>query len=59
MSSWDDFRRWCFHGVREGLDSHDCHECQEIAKEVGDYEEGNTYCYVKDPRNKSVKKKRK
>lgn len=56
MSSWDDYRLTCFHGVREGLDSHPCPDCQVIAKAEGkDMSNGNTYIYVKDPSNKKEK----
>lgn len=27
--------RTCIHGVTEGLDYHDCAECQELAKSKG------------------------
>ncbi len=35
MGSWDDYKLVCMHGEREGLDSHDCAECQAIAKKLG------------------------
>ena len=35
MSSWDDYRLTCVHGRREGVDSHDCSECDAIAKKLG------------------------
>lgn len=37
----------CVHGIREGLDSHDCSVCQEIAKKCGyDTTNGNTYIFT-------------
>ena len=35
MTTWDDFKRTCMHGVREGLDDHDCSSCQEYGAEIG------------------------
>lgn len=56
MSSWDDYRLTCMHGIREGLDSHECPECYEIARELGyDLSKGKTYIFEKKPR-KSKKK---
>jgi hypothetical protein len=50
MSSWDDYRLTCFHGVREGLDSHSCLTCQEIARADGkDMTDGKTYIYQSVP----------
>lgn len=50
-SGWDDYRLTCMHGVREGLDSHDCDSCLILAKEIGeDTAGGRTYLYRKDPR---------
>lgn len=50
-SGWDDYRLTCMHGVREGLDSHDCGTCLALAKEMGeDTANGRTYLYRKDPR---------
>lgn len=49
--SWDNQRQTCRHGVREGLDSHDCASCAIIAKETGkDMSGGRTYLYLDDPR---------
>ena len=51
MHTWDDYRRTCIHGIREGLDSHDCPECYKIAKESGcDVSNGKTYLYTKKPK---------
>jgi len=50
MYTWDDYRLTCMHGVREGLDSHECHECYEIARKRGcDLSNGKTYIYTKEP----------
>lgn len=50
-SGWDEHRLTCMHGVREGLDNHDCAECRVIAIEMGqDMSDGRTYLYRKDPR---------
>ena len=35
IMSWDDIKQTCIHGVKEGLDSHDCPDCQEIARKEG------------------------
>lgn len=34
MGSWDDYRLFCRHGIREGLDSHDCPQCAELCKKA-------------------------
>lgn len=50
MTTWDDVRLTCIHGVREGLDSHDCPKCLEIAKKRGDpTDDGQTYIYTDPP----------
>lgn len=50
-SGWDDYRLTCMHGVREGLDSHDCGSCLVLAQEMGeDTANGRTYLYRKAPR---------
>jgi len=49
MRTWADYTLTCFHGVREGVDSHSCGKCQKIAKKLG-YEPIRTgYIFVKDP----------
>jgi hypothetical protein len=54
-SGWDDHRLTCMHGIREGLDSHDCPHCYALANEVGaDTSDGKTYLYRRDPRPASV-----
>ena len=30
MSSWNDFRLTCMHGVTENLDDHPCPECRKL-----------------------------
>jgi hypothetical protein len=35
VSSWDDYRLFCIHGIREDLDYHSCSECQDIARKAG------------------------
>lgn len=51
-SGWDVYRRFCMHGVREGLDSHDCPDCQSIARALGkDFSHGQTYLFTADPRS--------
>jgi hypothetical protein len=47
MSTWDDYRKTCMHGIREDLDSHSCSKCQEIAQELGyDTSKGITYIFT-------------
>lgn len=49
--SWNDHRLTCMHGIREGVDSHDCPHCYAMAQEMGkDVSEGRTYLYQSDPR---------
>jgi len=31
MTTWDDQRLWCIHGIREELDYHDCPKCKDRA----------------------------
>jgi hypothetical protein len=33
--SWDEVLLTCIHGVREGLDYHDCPECKKMALDDG------------------------
>lgn len=48
--TWDSQRRWCIHGIREGLDRHDCGDCQILAREQGyDTSGGQTYIFTKRP----------
>ena len=35
MSSWEDYQLTCVHGIREGVDSHECPQCQKLAKDHG------------------------
>lgn len=45
---WD--LRWCMHGKREGLDSHDCPECFLMAREMGmDCSGGATWLFSSTP----------
>lgn len=49
--SWADHRLTCMHGIREGLDSHECPDCYVLAREMGmDLSNGKTYLYRNDPR---------
>lgn len=37
----------CVHGIEEGLDAHDCIECQDIARECDfDMSKGKTYIFT-------------
>lgn len=57
MSSWDDYRETCTHGIREGLDDHSCGECQEIAKLLDfDMSNGKTYIFTATSYKKYKKK---
>jgi len=48
--SWAEHRLTCMHGIREGVDSHDCAQCAALAKESGaDVSNGQTYLYQKPP----------
>lgn len=52
MSSWDDYRLICLHGVREGVDGHSCVACQNIARANGeDMTNGKTYIYQSLPQS--------
>lgn len=51
MSSWDDYRLFCIHGRREGLDSHDCVKCHEMSRKYG-RTVGNIW--VKEPSEEEV-----
>ncbi len=43
--------RTCMHGIREGLDSHDCLQCQKMAVDLGmSFLDGRTYLFESDPR---------
>jgi hypothetical protein len=45
MSFWE--YRTCRHGITEGLDSHDCHKCLQMARDLGyDTSGGKTYIFV-------------
>lgn len=45
---WD--YRWCMHGKREGVDSHDCAQCEAMAREMGlDCSKGATWLFEKVP----------
>jgi len=47
-------RKTCMHGIKEGLDSHNCIECQMLAQEMRlDMSSGRTYLFQSDPRLKS------
>ena len=35
MTTWDDYKLTCVHGVREELDYHDCDKCRDRAIEEG------------------------
>ena len=44
MSSWDDYRLRCVHGVLEGIDSHDnCSRCWELTRQKYG---SDTPCYL-------------
>ena len=45
MSEWK--RLICVHGIQEGLDSHSCHECKDIAEKCGyDISHCQTYIFT-------------
>jgi hypothetical protein len=48
----------CVHGIQEGLDSHSCSDCQEIAKKCKyDTSKGQTYIFVSQKQiDKELKK---
>lgn len=50
MSTWNDYRQTCIHGVREELDYHDCSKCKERALNEGkDYKfPERTFIYFKE-----------
>jgi hypothetical protein len=47
--SWDDVKRTCMHGVREGLDDHTCVECQVIAFRIGLKPIAGGYLFLNEP----------
>lgn len=51
----------CVHGIKEGLDSHNCCQCQEIAKKCNyDLSNGNTYIFTSQKQiDEALKKKEK
>ena len=50
MTDWESQRKTCMHGVREGLDRHDCPACWGIAKQHGyDVSDGKTYIFFSIP----------
>jgi hypothetical protein len=52
---WD--FKTCVHGITEGLDSHDCSACQELARRLGyDMTGGKTYIFT-EATYKALKKK--
>jgi hypothetical protein len=55
MGSWDEHRLTCCHGVREGLDSHDCPKCRALTDK--EYYPGHpTMLYLKDPEKASKRR---
>lgn len=57
MSTWDERRMTCMHNVREGLDSHECPDCADIARSQGKtvVPGRDTWIYFSDPRKKKAK----
>ena len=49
MTTWDERRLICIHGVREGLDYHDCSKCKKMAEDEGKTWRipNQTYIYTK------------
>ena len=52
MTTWDSQRMTCMHGVKEGLDYHECDECKKIAEAMGKtwIDKKETYIYLKLPK---------
>lgn len=48
--SWDEVLKTCIHGVREGLDYHDCPKCKEMAIADGLkwVDKKDTYIYTEE-----------
>ena len=59
MTTWNDLCRTCMHGIREGVDSHDCSKCQEIAKSIGLPKNPSGYIFFKKPTAKDIKRLKK
>jgi len=57
MGTWAGHLWTCMHGIQEGLDSHSCCRCQEIAKELGyTTENGETYIFTSQAQVNLLKK---
>ena len=57
MGDWE-FRN-CMHGIREGLDSHECCDCQAISIGLGyEQERGKTYLFSSQRQVDGLKKKK-
>ena len=57
MGTWAEHLWTCMHGIQEGLDSHSCCRCQEIAKELGyTTENGETYIFTSQAQVNLLKK---
>ena len=54
MTTWDDCRLTCIHGVTEGLDYHNCSACEERAIREGKEWSipTKTYIYLKEEETK-------
>lgn len=48
--SWDEILLTCVHGIREGLDYHNCQECKKLAIKDGLtwIDKKETYVYTKE-----------
>lgn len=56
MTEWDDVLETCMHGVTEGIDSHPCTNCAEMARTCGyDMSEGRTYLFKALPRARDIR----
>jgi len=59
MTTWNDVCLTCMHGIREGVDSHDCPKCQEIAKSAKLPEIPNGYIFLHKPTSREIRKLKK
>jgi hypothetical protein len=57
--SWSQVLKTCMHGVKEGVDSHDCPQCADIARLIGlEVTQERTYIFLSQEHVDNCKRKR-